>query len=71
MVARCADGAAVIVSMSPAQGFEVHEHDGPQDDGAEGEFRGISDNHDRVKIEVSLRIRRTGIAVRTERGDDD
>ena len=72
VVARCVDGAALIVSMSPAQGFEMHEHDGgPQDDGAEGEFRGIVDDHDRVKIEVTCGSGAPEIAVRTERGDDD
>jgi hypothetical protein len=50
VVIRCAGGLAEIRSMSPAQGYGVHEADrGPRDE-AEGEFRGISDGHDRVKI---------------------
>jgi hypothetical protein len=48
VIARCDGGTPVIVSMTPAQGFEVHERDGD-----EGEFRSTSDNHDRVKIDVS------------------
>jgi hypothetical protein len=48
VIARCDGGTPVIVSMTPAQGFEVHERDGD-----EGEFRSISDNHDRVKVDVS------------------
>ena len=54
VVGRCVDGAPEIVSMSPAQGFNVHERDrGPQsDDSAEGEFRGQSNNHNRVKVHV-------------------
>ena len=52
VVGRCAGSRAEIVSMSPAQGYSVHEHDtGLQDDDAEGEFRGITDDHDRVKVE--------------------
>ena len=48
VIARCDGGTPVIVSMTPAQGFEVHERDGD-----EGEFRSTGDNHDRVKIDVS------------------
>jgi hypothetical protein len=48
VIARCDGGTAVIVSMAPALGFEVHERD---DD--EGEFRSTSDNDDRVKVDVS------------------
>jgi hypothetical protein len=44
VVARCVDGAAEIVSLSPAPGFEMHGDD---------EFRGVTDNHDRVKFDVS------------------
>ncbi|MFI5897666.1 hypothetical protein ACIA5D_47020 [Actinoplanes sp. NPDC051513] len=33
--------------MAPAQGFAIHE----QND-REGEFRGVSDNHDRVKVSL-------------------
>jgi hypothetical protein len=53
----------VIVSMTPAQGFEVHERDGD-----EGEFRSTSDNHDRVKIDVSCPG--SGRPVVTARDDD-
>ncbi len=48
VIARCDGGTPVIVSMVPAQGFEVHERDGD-----EGEFRSTGDNHDRVKVDVS------------------
>jgi hypothetical protein len=48
VIARCDGGVPIVVSMTPAQGFEVHERDGD-----EGEFRSTSDNHDRVKIDVS------------------
>src|SRR5689334_12234200 len=44
VVADC-DG---IVSMSPAQGFAVHEKQA-----REGEFRSVRDHHDRVKVKVS------------------
>ncbi len=63
VVARCDGGTAVIVSMTPAQGFEVHERDGD-----EGEFRSTSDNHDRVKIDVSCAG--SGRPVVTARDDD-
>ena len=48
VVARCVGGSAEIVTMTAAIGFNVHEKEG-----AEGEFRSSSDNHDRVKIRVS------------------
>ena len=48
VVARCVGGSAQIVTMTAAIGFAVHEKQG-----AEGEFRSSSDNHDRVKIRVS------------------
>ena len=44
VVARCVDGAAEVVSLSPAPGFLVHDDD---------EFRGVTDNHDRVKFDLS------------------
>ncbi|MEV6630616.1 hypothetical protein AB0M54_07690 [Actinoplanes sp. NPDC051470] len=47
VVARCVDGAPEIVSMSPGQGWNLHEMGR-----AEGEFRGVSDNHDRVKVRI-------------------
>lgn len=37
-----------ITAMSPAQGFQVHEQNA-----REGEFRGIRDNHNRVKVELT------------------
>lgn len=43
-----------VVSMSPRQGYELHEQDrGPQEDDAEGEFRGQDDRNDRVKFEIA------------------
>lgn len=47
VVARCASTGPRIVSMSPAQGFALHEQEGD-----EGEFRGTSDNHDRVRFTI-------------------
>jgi hypothetical protein len=51
-----------IWTMAPAQGFSVHEQDE-----REGEFRGVRDHHDRVKVELScvngvpqLRVRGEG-----------
>ena len=44
VVAACSG----IITMSPAQGFAVHEQ-GTR----EGEFRGIRDNHNRVKVELT------------------
>ena len=53
VVARCTGARAEIVTMTAALGFTVHEKDsGPQAE-AEGEFRGTSDHHDRVKIRVT------------------
>ena len=58
VMATCAG----ITAMSPAQGFQVHEQNA-----REGEFRGIRDNHNRVKVELTcpngtpeLRIRDEG-----------
>jgi hypothetical protein len=62
VVVRCVAGRAEIVSMSPAQGFEVHDGG----DGGEGEFRGISDDHDRVEVEASCR---GGLPTLAERDD--
>lgn len=70
VVARCVDGAALIVSMSPAQGFAVHEREDGADSGVEGEFRGITDDDDRVKVEVTCPDGRPEIAVRSEPGED-
>ncbi|MFG1606387.1 hypothetical protein [Actinoplanes sp. NPDC049265] len=47
VTAQCTSGEAVL-HLAPALGFEVHEVHG-----AEGEFRSVSDNHDRVKVRVS------------------
>jgi hypothetical protein len=47
-VATCAGGSPLILSMSPAPGFRNHEQ-GVR----EGEFRGESDNHNRVKVRVT------------------
>ncbi|BCY13075.1 hypothetical protein [Actinoplanes sp. L3-i22] len=58
VVADC-DG---IVSMSPAQGFAVHEKQV-----REGEFRSVRDNHDRVKVKLSCS---GGTPLVTERNDD-
>ncbi len=44
VVADC-DG---ISSMSPADGFQVHERQA-----REGEFRSVRDNHDRVKVRLT------------------
>jgi hypothetical protein len=51
-----------ILTMAPAQGFAIHEQRAQ-----EGEFRGVRDNHDRVKFELTcangvpdLRIRDVG-----------
>jgi hypothetical protein len=51
-----------IISMSPAQGFSVHEQ-GTR----EGEFRGTSDNHNRVKVELSCSGGQVQLRVRGER----
>jgi hypothetical protein len=48
VVARCDGSRAEIITMTPELGFTVHEQNG-----AEGEFRLSSDNHDRVKIRVT------------------
>ncbi len=47
VVARCGANGPQIVTMSPAQGFSLHERER-----SEGEFRSTSDNHDRVKFEI-------------------
>ena len=56
VVGRCAGTRPEVVSMSPRQGYELHEQDrGLQDDDAEGEFRGRGDGDDRVKFEIVCR----------------
>ncbi|WP_238547260.1 hypothetical protein [Actinoplanes friuliensis] len=67
VVGRCAGSRPEIVSMSPKQGFELHERDrGPQDGEAEGEFRGLADNHDRVKFDVVCAAGRPGLVLDRE-----
>jgi hypothetical protein len=52
VVGRCAGNRPEVVSMSPAQGYSVHDRDtGPQSDDADGEFRG-ADSKDRVEFEI-------------------
>jgi hypothetical protein len=48
VVARCSAGVATITSMSPADGFSVHERRQ-----SEGEFRSTSDNNDRVRFTIT------------------
>ena len=56
VVGRCAGSRPEVVSMSPRQGYELHEQDrGLQDDDAEGEFRSQRDGKDRVKFEIVCR----------------
>jgi hypothetical protein len=50
-----------IISMSPAQGYGVHEQSS-----REGEFRGVSDNHDRVKVELRCSGGVVDLRIRTE-----
>ena len=61
VVARCGANGPRIVSMSPAQGFALHENEGD-----EGEFRSTSDNHDRVKFEITCSAGRPSLV---QRGD--
>lgn len=66
VIARCVAGQPRVVSMTPAQGYEVHERG---DD--EGEFRGVSDNHDRVKLDLSCGADGRPVVAVTEERDDD
>jgi hypothetical protein len=50
-----------ITAMSPAQGFQVHEQNA-----AEGEFRGIRDNHNRVKVQLTCPNGRPELRTRDE-----
>jgi hypothetical protein len=69
VTARCVGSQVEIVSMSPVQGYAVHERaTGPRDD-AEGEFRSTGDGHDRVKVDVRCRSGAPVIEVRSETGD--
>ncbi len=53
VVGRCAGSRPEVVSMSPRQGYELHEQDrGPQGDDAEGEFRSQTDAGDRHPFEI-------------------
>lgn len=52
VVGRCAGGRPEVVSMSPAQGYSVHDRDtGPQSDDADGEFRSAGGGA-RVEFEI-------------------
>jgi hypothetical protein len=53
VVAACSSAGAEIVSMAPYAGFAVHEQTRGAQREAEGEFRGTSDDKDRVKITVT------------------
>jgi hypothetical protein len=66
VVARCDDGRARLIQMSPAPGFEVHDRD---DD--EGEFRSVSDNHDRIKISLDCDADGRAVINAAQERDDD
>lgn len=66
VVTRCAGGDPRIVSMAPVQGFTVHEQG---DD--EGEFRGVADDHDRVKVDVRCEGGTSQLTYEHETRDDD
>jgi hypothetical protein len=52
VVGSCTGNRPEVVSMSPAQGYSVHDRDtGPQSDDADGEFRRGGGN-DRVEFEI-------------------
>jgi hypothetical protein len=54
--------------MSPRQGYELHDQDrGPQEDDADGEFRGQRDGDDRVKFEI---VCRGGVPTLVEERED-
>jgi hypothetical protein len=53
ITARCAGDLVQVVSMSPAQGYAVHDGvHGELRASAEAEFRGVADDHDRVKARL-------------------
>lgn len=52
IVATCSGSLVTIETMSPAQGYTVHERDREPRRQAEAEFRSVSDDQDRVKVEV-------------------
>jgi hypothetical protein len=53
VVASCSSAGAEILSMAPYPGFSVHEQDRGAQAQAEGEFRGTSNDKDRVKFTVT------------------
>jgi hypothetical protein len=53
VVAGCESAGATIRSMSPASGFAVHEKTSGAAAQAEGEFRGTSGNHNRVRFTIT------------------
>jgi hypothetical protein len=65
VVASCAAAGATITSMSPKPGFTRHEQNG-----AEGEFRSTSDNHDRVKFTITCSAGHPTLSPRGGGGDD-
>lgn len=53
VTARCAGGLIQVVSMSPAQGYAVHDGVDRELRGeVEAEFRGTADDHDRVEARL-------------------
>ncbi|MFI5933450.1 hypothetical protein [Actinoplanes sp. NPDC051494] len=66
VVARCPAGRPEIVSAAPRPGFALHEQHG-----AEGEFRGTSDNHNRVKFTITCAGTTPTLTLRTSGGGDD
>jgi hypothetical protein len=68
VIARCTGARVEILSMSPAQGYAVHERESGLDDSAEGEFRSTADNHVRVKVDVRCAAGTPTVGVRSEHG---
>jgi hypothetical protein len=67
LVAACSAAGAEIISMAPAAGFTVHEQTHGAQRQAEGEFRGTSDDKDRVKITVTCPGGAPSMSVRDRR----
>jgi hypothetical protein len=67
VTARCAGSQVEIVSMSPAQGYAVHERESGRRAEAEGEFRGTGDDHDRVEVRVRCGAGEPVSEIRSER----
>jgi hypothetical protein len=64
VVAQCVGRRAEITVMAPLSGFAVHERDqGPRAE-AEGEFRGTTDDHDRVRVRVTCTAGRPTLSER-------